>query len=92
MRLLGVERIGHFEHVILGYLKGVLGPVWPGSSSSSSSSEGGESTEEKQEGEGEGDAILGADGNAVVTKAEEASTYHTLCDALQQASRSKCKS
>ncbi|KAJ5397371.1 hypothetical protein N7509_005484 [Penicillium cosmopolitanum] len=30
VRLLGVERIGHFEHVILGYLKGVFGPIWPG--------------------------------------------------------------
>lgn len=30
-----MDRIGHFEHVVLGYLKSVFGPIWPGSSTSS---------------------------------------------------------
>jgi hypothetical protein len=91
VRLLGVERIGHFEHVILGYLKGVLGPLWPGSSSSSSSpaEEGGEEKEKKGEKEVEGDAILGADGTAIVGKAEEASTYTMLYPMLCYAVPSK---
>lgn len=80
MRLLGVDRIGHFEHVILGYLKGVFGSVWPGSSSASG--EEGKDKQEQVEGEGEekaveGGEILGADGIAKKEKAEEASTYIT---------------
>lgn len=74
VRLLGVDRIGHFEHVILGYLKGALGPLWPGSSSSSESESASGDKDGEKEGESESDA-LGADENAVVAKAEEASTY-----------------
>ncbi|KAK2750223.1 hypothetical protein FQN55_002368 [Onygenales sp. PD_40] len=29
VRLLGVERIGHYEHVIVEGVKGVLAPIWP---------------------------------------------------------------
>ncbi|KAJ5966137.1 hypothetical protein N7481_012851 [Penicillium waksmanii] len=76
VRLLGVERIGHFEHVILGYLKGVFGPIWPGSSSSPA--EEGSEEKEKGEKEVEGDATLGADGTAIVSKAEEASIWTQL--------------
>lgn len=80
VRLLGVERIGHFEHVILGYLKGLAGPLWPGSGSKQSadtdsdetttSSSETDTSAAKVDGE-----VVGADGAVIAEKNGEASTY-----------------
>lgn len=53
VRLLGVERIGHFEHVALGYVKGVFGKLWPSSKPEPSPTSSTESDSEIETNEGE---------------------------------------
>ncbi|KAJ5099238.1 hypothetical protein N7532_006239 [Penicillium argentinense] len=68
VRLLGVERIGHFEQVVLGYLKETFKSVWPAALSKEKSGEesqaGGEQAQEQKGGE--------------VEKQEEASIWTQL--------------
>ncbi|RAL05694.1 peptide alpha-N-acetyltransferase Nat2 [Aspergillus ibericus CBS 121593] len=64
VRLAGVERIGHYEHVISESVKGVISKVWPASEDANPGSEGsdgqaeGKSTEAAQEQANAGEASL----------------------------------
>jgi hypothetical protein len=79
VRLLGVERIGYYEHVVAEGAKKILRSVWPVASKSSPSSpeEGGDSSVKKDE------AIKAADGHGVLeaerkNSGEGASTWRYL--------------
>lgn len=45
MRLLGADKIGHYEHVAVEGLKGAVNKVWPGAFSGSKEEEKGEEPE-----------------------------------------------
>lgn len=55
VRLLGVERIGHWEHVVVSSVKDALKSVWPASESDPGADRG------ESDGEGDG-AVVGAEG------------------------------
>ena len=50
VRLLGVDRIGHYEHVAIEYLKSAFGSVWPQSTEEEGLTEAAETMEDTQQG------------------------------------------
>jgi hypothetical protein len=71
VRLLGVERIGHWEHVVVSSVKDVFKSVWPQTESGSGAAEG--------EGEGDGALVKAGEEGGNMEEASTSLTKHSLC-------------